>query len=908
MDASEDDLRRNFDALQHNSTALHKLADLFGGKRNSTGGKGGLGSTGPDAKFDWAAATSAINQHSKNLGQSFKTLGGSAESLIHGFDNLLRNFIGGAVVGELLAAGHKLSDSYKKLTDIGQTFGGSMFEMARQAGEAGLPLGEFSRMLGKNSTASAVLAQQSGATGATMGTLGKAVRDGARDFGFYGMSLGAMNDLTSDYTETLRLQGRAAGITKEQTAKEINSFAKDISDFAQVTGKSRAQIAKATMDAMHDVGYAARDFTVAQQESGRKAIAFMASLPGTAGDMMAKMLSQTIAYGGAVFADDMHTFAEAGQAGFLSIMDTIGQKANQGRFSDQDATESLSSIQKYFANNKASLLAQSKAGNQQARQVLGWFEQMNSLSAKEYGEKMRAADQFKSFTLFFSKIEDALSTLAGNFLEGMMKPLKKLDDAGTKFPDLIKLFSGQFAQAGEAIGNIIAKLAKPESLTAIADVFQTIMRIGNVLLDIGGVLTTVIEGAIAVFTAVSSTLKTMFGDKAGGLLTGLLGIALLFHKKIASIFRLFVPKITTINTGSVILNAGSAAGGGHGGAGGLGGTPGGPGGPAAPGGRRTLRERFKAGLTRGKGGLAAAAAGAVGMLGGGGVGDGCCEGLTNGLKTLTDRVDFHGDRAHGTLSETAKASAAQTKAAQTTAKVAVESESGVSGGTAKGRFGRALDRSHGFLKNAAGRTGGFLAEHAGTMLGRGAKLGMTIGKGLLKGIPGVVGALAGVAIDKLVPDGTRGKETAQTALEWGGIGATLGSFIPGVGTIVGGAVGALAGVVAANFDDIKKHLPGGGSGATPATPNDADNPLMTRSVEGLSADYQEVTEHLAALQQAAADQPATVAEIRAGNIVQQEILRLQTEQAQIEAVRDRRHLTLQQRQVASTDTLVGAGS
>lgn len=144
---------------------------------------------------------------------------------------------------------------------------------------------------------------------------------------------------------------------------------------------------------------------------------------------------------------------------------------------------------------------------------------------------------------------------------------------------------------------------------------------------------------------------------------------------------------------------------------------------------------------------------------------------------------------------------------------------GKKGGTiGKGLFGR--------LTSKGGRS---VLKRALKMKGVGglAKIGAkSLGKGLLKGAGGIGSILGGVALDyaassqfeesqslsekaKMASDPKKKKalqekakkaknlgkaaDIGSTALTYGGIGATIGSFIPGIGTAIGGGVGALVG-------------------------------------------------------------------------------------------------------------------
>lgn len=112
------------------------------------------------------------------------------------------------------------------------------------------------------------------------------------------------------------------------------------------------------------------------------------------------------------------------------------------------------------------------------------------------------------------------------------------------------------------------------------------------------------------------------------------------------------------------------------------------------------------------------------------------------------------------------------------------------------------------LMNAAGNAA------SGAITGRGSGFAGRLGKGLGKagrmlgngGVGGLAAAGVGMAFDALAPEDMMGKDTVSSMLEYGGIGATLGSFIPGVGTAIGAGVGAAIGAVVANWDDVKSSI------------------------------------------------------------------------------------------------------
>lgn len=100
-------------------------------------------------------------------------------------------------------------------------------------------------------------------------------------------------------------------------------------------------------------------------------------------------------------------------------------------------------------------------------------------------------------------------------------------------------------------------------------------------------------------------------------------------------------------------------------------------------------------------------------------------------------------------------------------------------------------------------------------IGRGA---LSLGKGLLTTKGGLAG-LGGLAINSITDHVTAKNSTANrlghtagTALEWGSMGALIGSAIPILGTTVGAGIGATAGAIVSNLDLVGKSIKALGHG------------------------------------------------------------------------------------------------
>jgi predicted chitinase len=84
------------------------------------------------------------------------------------------------------------------------------------------------------------------------------------------------------------------------------------------------------------------------------------------------------------------------------------------------------------------------------------------------------------------------------------------------------------------------------------------------------------------------------------------------------------------------------------------------------------------------------------------------------------------------------------------------------------------------------------------------------------GLVGLVGEGVKLAADHFMEDGAAktAVKTAGSMASYGALGATIGSVVPGVGTVAGAAVGATAGAVIENWDAIKRLAVGASESLT----------------------------------------------------------------------------------------------
>jgi hypothetical protein len=121
-----------------------------------------------------------------------------------------------------------------------------------------------------------------------------------------------------------------------------------------------------------------------------------------------------------------------------------------------------------------------------------------------------------------------------------------------------------------------------------------------------------------------------------------------------------------------------------------------------------------------------------------------------------------------------------------------------------------LSRASSFIRGGAGATSGLAgraSSAASSLRNVGGRLASGLGRG---GLIGAGTALAGIGIDQFYNPNSENQETgknvASSVLQYGGIGAALGSFVPVLGTAIGGAIGVAVGGIVGLMAETKKQI------------------------------------------------------------------------------------------------------
>jgi len=171
-----------------------------------------------------------FDQGLKATTESMKTLHGSASDAAYTLQKMVGWGAFGVAVGGLISGLTDMSRTYNKLTDVGQHFGGSIFEMQQAAGASGLTLEQFATQVTKNSTLIAQMGDTQTKGIEAFSAYQRSIRTNLKEFGYYGMTLSQVNEASGDFAETLRESGQWGKMTEAQRSAATVGFIKNVNE------------------------------------------------------------------------------------------------------------------------------------------------------------------------------------------------------------------------------------------------------------------------------------------------------------------------------------------------------------------------------------------------------------------------------------------------------------------------------------------------------------------------------------------------------------------------------------------------------------------------------------------------------------------------------------------------------
>lgn len=564
-----DQLRANAGAMGKMTAALeaqNKGSSRSGSRRDAArkleADMESAGQTMRNAAYKTATAT-------EHVSTSMSILTGRTDVAAERLKVFAQAIPGGAILGSMVAWGKNTIDTWRSMTEVGQSFNGSMFDLAQAAAEAGVPLDEFAEAVKKHSKTVAVY----GARQVTQ--LMKDVRKTTEANGMYGYTMEQLNNVTGEYLESQRLFGNKSAATNKRSIESSAEFAKQITAVAGATGQARETVLAATMSAMRDVAFTSAMIgrssgdIQAFSDATMKSVAILAGLPGVAGETFGQFLSQSVGFGTAIFSDATQTFIEGGLGQMVSSTDALAAAITNGGGDIEGATwQYIEDFKGQVEGNREGLRIQAMAGNQSAKRILQMYSEVENITKADYDRRKKEADDTKALTAFFASVGNVFKRLLSSLMVGVFG---KLEDIEGKVGDIFDspAFLGlekRFEGWGKSIGAWMEKIDEKQ-VQDFADGIEravgTVLNVINVLAAFGQGLTKVMS-----FFSKFGSLGTAAGLAGAFLfitsLPKMLGGA---FSKIMAVFGRAKQNDMTVRASNVYVNGGAVGGDGGGGGG-----------------------------------------------------------------------------------------------------------------------------------------------------------------------------------------------------------------------------------------------------------------------------------------------------------------------------------------------------
>lgn len=447
--------------LGKSAGALKSIADKSGA-RSAGGGvsKGAIDATS-ESKKSSKEETKEFNRKVSSSAESLRSLTKGTDGFTKSIANFSSQFAGGFIIAEIAKYAGENIKVYKDLSNVGETFGGSMLGLSKAAADAGLPLELYGKLIKNNS----IIVKQLGVAG--FGKLQKDVRKMSDQYGNYGMSLDQMDEMTLRYAETMRLSGRSAK-SLVNIGPEINSFASNMTAISGITGKNREEIEKQALEIMNDPLFRAKssDNMKAGLEGYNKALQdAITELSGQAdGGQLAKALGEASSnIGGVNFTQFGQMVNDLGQSGISEMIQEANDRLQRGDDASQVSSDLVRKVKEQLSNPevKESLELQASMGNENAKKMLEMGQSLKTYTKAEIDRQKATQKTTATFTAFMESFSSTMGELTGSLLNGFLAPF--LDSTGKvndTFFKTLRDMQPDLEKLGRAFGEIFSGIIK----------------------------------------------------------------------------------------------------------------------------------------------------------------------------------------------------------------------------------------------------------------------------------------------------------------------------------------------------------------------------------------------------------------------------------------------------------------
>ena len=412
----------------------------------------------------------------------------------------------GGPLGSLVGLAEGLVDNFRNLSESGAGFSNNIFNIARAAANAEMPLGMFAETVAQNSQQLSRLGGSVTEGAKRFGRISKSLRTSEANFLGMGFTMEGVNEGLIAYTEEMARTGRLRTMSDAQLTQGASVYLMEIDKLAKVTGMTRKE-AEAARASQADDARMRRMISKLDTEGAnnlRNSLAFLdAKVPGLSDAF--KDLSD----GAAQTEEGMMLMAMGGDE-FVKLAQEMASGELDPAELNNRLMELAPLIEKNVGNMSEAQLQALEQTNPALYKILSSNSDLLALTKKS-GEKIEEEQKASDgVTTSLAQVEQNLATIRGNLFSAFLE-------------------SDIFKMAADALGDLMPKTedvsAMMEKLKPhVESVIESFTKfVNDFISDPAGTFEKIVDN---IKTYVSDFFSSMFdglGTKiATGILAGLL--------------------------------------------------------------------------------------------------------------------------------------------------------------------------------------------------------------------------------------------------------------------------------------------------------------------------------------------------------------------------------------------------
>ena len=427
----------------------------------------------------------AFNVLNKNIATTIKSLADVGDSL----ESAAALFSGipliGPALGATAAAATSVAQSFTDAAGSGASFGGSMLNFSRAAGQAGMTMEQFGSFVRANGAAMVAFGGTTEGGAKRFGQLSKEIRATGADLYALGFNTRDINEGLATYGKQLRLQGLNSGRSNKELAAGAKNYLKEMDGLAKITGLTRKEKEAERVGLLKDAQFQAS--MAGLQKDVRDS--FLNTVQGLPAGMQA-FTKDILATGTATTAENAKLMSQMPKS--AAMLQTMREKMQRGEAVSIEERNALNNMMKQEGSASLANIKNAGAASSELAPLVNSLA--STMEIQTDGIKQMTAEQKKA-------------------AEETDKMNKKIQESQQRLAEITNKFKMVLVNSG-VLDMIMASFETLSSLVSmiIVPAFQIL---GAVVGGIAGLINTFVLPALNVMGAIiTDTLYPAFLDLA----------------------------------------------------------------------------------------------------------------------------------------------------------------------------------------------------------------------------------------------------------------------------------------------------------------------------------------------------------------------------------------------------------